>query len=96
MHPQAIIKQVVNIIQSHLPREYAPVLFGSHARGDALETSDIDIGIIGKRIAPWEEMVEIKQEIENIQTLRSVEVVDLNSVSEKFKKKALSEAMPLT
>lgn len=95
MQTQAIIKQAVNIIQSHLPAGYTPLLFGSQARGDALDVSDIDIGIIGKGIAPWERMVEIKQEIENIQTLRSVEVIDLNSVSEKFKQKALREAKAL-
>lgn len=95
MHSQAIIKQAANIIQSHLSKEYIPVLFGSRARGNALKTSDIDIGIIGKNKVPWKIMVDIKQDIENIPTLHSIEIVDLNAVNGKFKKKALREAKSL-
>ncbi len=92
MEPQKIIQTVVNIIHNYLTPEYKPVLFGSFARGDALNTSDIDIGIIGKEKVRWDIMVKIKQEIENIPTLRSIDIVDLNTVSDKFKNKALAEA----
>jgi len=43
-----IIKDVVDIIRRRLPgTEFRIVLFGSWARGDAQENSDIDIGLMG-------------------------------------------------
>lgn len=96
MEPKAIVQTIVSIIHNHLPSEYKSILFGSFARGDALKTSDIDIGIIGKQKVPWEIMVKIKQEIDDIPTLRSIEIVDLNTVDDVFKNKALAEGKVLS
>lgn len=95
MEPQKIIQSTVNIIHNYLTQEYKPILFGSFARGDGLKNSDIDIGIIGKEKVPWNIMVKIKQKIEDIPTLRSIDIVDLNTVSDKFKNKALAEAVEI-
>jgi len=91
-----IVKDVVGIIRRYLPREeFEIVLFGSWARGDAQENSDVDIGLVGPQ--PVDEMVllRINEEIKGVPTLRRIDVVDLNKSSEEFRREALSYAQVL-
>ena len=78
-----------------LPNTYDVVLFGSWAKGNALPTSDFDIGIVGTHKVPHDVMVNIRSVVEEIPTLRSVDVVDLQTVDDHFKKRALAHAKPL-
>ena len=96
MERKEIIKETVRIIRRHLPRNYKIILFGSWAKGTAYETSDIDVGILGKGTVPEEVMRRIAQEAEGIPTLRTVEVVDLRSKSEPFRRSALKSAKSLS
>lgn len=84
MEKEEIIKQAVAIIKKHLSNDCKIYLFGSWAKGNALKTSDIDLGILNNEKTPWKTMTKIKDEIEDINTLRSIDVVDLNSVDEDF------------
>lgn len=96
LNREDIIKDVVGIIRRYLTREeFEIVLFGSWARGDAQESSDIDIGLVGQR--PVDDMVllRIKEEIKGVPTLRRTDVVDLNKSSEEFRREALSYAKVL-
>jgi len=95
MEKEAIIIEAKRVIRKYLPAEYRIVLFGSWVRGNALPTSDIDIGIVGNKKVPWNTMVEILQEIDMIRTLRSIDVVDLNAVEKRFQEEALKSAQPL-
>lgn len=61
------------------------------ARGDTLDSSDIDIAILGKEKVNFEIMSKILREKEVISTLRSIDIVDLNTKSEDFRNKALEE-----
>lgn len=96
MEKEDIIKEVASIISKHLASNYKILLFGSWAKGDALETSDIDIAILGEKKVPWDLMVKIRQEIDNLPTLRKIDVVDLNSVEDRFKNSVLQYAKPLS
>lgn len=96
MEKEIIIKEIVNIINKRLAGNYKILLFGSWAKGDALETSDIDIGILGDKDAPQNLMAEIRQEIDNLPTLRKIDVVDLNLVEDNFKNSVLQYAKPLS
>lgn len=95
MDKTAIIGEVKKIIGNYLPEDYKMLIFGSWAKGNSLETSDIDIGILGKKEVPWHLMAKILQEVEEVPTLRSIDVVDLNSVEEGFKNKVLEYAKAL-
>lgn len=95
MDKRLILQEVLRIIRKHLDTEYKIYLFGSWAKGDALEASDLDIGILGKEKAPWSIMTKISQEIQNIPTLRKVDIVDLNTSDERFRKSALKDAKEL-
>ncbi len=50
------------------------ILFGSRAKGTALERSDIDIAVYGV-----ENMPGFEEAIDNINTLYTIDIVDMNS-----------------
>ncbi len=95
MKEQAIIDAVREVVRRHLDESYKLILFGSQARGDARDTSDIDIGILGSRAVDWSTFLAIRREVEAIRTLRHIDVVDLMSVREAFRDKALAEGHEL-
>lgn len=89
MEINELIKTIKNKIKPKLPRGHQILLFGSWAKGNALKTSDIDIGLLGKRKIPWKTMSKILQETENIPTLRKIDIVDLNASDKTFKKEII-------
>jgi len=95
MDKSAIIKKVTKIIRKYLSDDYKIMLFGSWAKNNALETSDIDIGILGKEKVPWSIMVKMLEEIDGIPTLRSIDVVDLQTKEETFKSNIMQYAKTL-
>ena len=92
MEKYEIIKKTAGIVKEYVPSDCKIYIFGSWAKGNALETSDIDIGILGKEKVKWSSMAKILEKTENIPTLRSIDVVDLNSVGEDFKNNVLKHA----
>ena len=92
MEVLSIIQAANSIIRAHVTPEYKTVLFGSHAQGNALPTSDIDIGIIGPDRVPFSVMTKILDKIEEIPTLRKIDIVDLRTVDIMFQKNVLSYA----
>ena len=92
MYKNIVIKKINANIKSYLSNEYKVLIFGSWARGDALETSDIDIGILGKQKALWDIMLRITGEAEAIPTLRKIDIVDLKKADASFRKEVLSYA----
>lgn len=95
MDKKIIIKEITKIVRECLLKNYKILIFGSWLKGDALETSDIDIGIYGKEKVPWSLMAKIRGRIEEIPTLRSIDIVDLNSVEEGFRNNVLKYAKVL-
>ncbi|MFA4890484.1 MAG: nucleotidyltransferase domain-containing protein [Candidatus Paceibacterota bacterium] len=95
MDKDLFIKEAVKIIGKYLSDDYKVVLFGSWARGNALDTSDIDIGIIGEKEVARGLMHKILEEIDKLPTLRSIDIVDLMSTEENYKNKILEYAKPL-
>lgn len=96
MEKNKVLKQVVAIIRSYLDENYKIYLFGSWAKNSALPTSDLDIAILGRKKISWETMAKIRQEIENVPTLRQIDIVDLNSVGKDFRKNILKSGKLLT
>jgi predicted nucleotidyltransferase len=63
-------------------------LFGSRAAGTARRRSDIDIGIDGPAPVPYETMTAIAEDLEDVRSLYSVDVVDFQRVPERFRRVA--------
>lgn len=90
MQKDDIIAEAVKIIHEYINKDDKVVLFGSWARGDALATSDLDIGILGKEKIPWDTMVKILGRVRAIPTLRKIDIVDLSAKEKSFRDGVLS------
>ncbi len=71
---------------------YKVFLFGSRATGTAKGRSDFDVGVYGKRPIPLKTFYTIEDLLGTIETLYSIELVDLNRVSLSFRKEAMKTA----
>ena len=69
------------------------VLFGSRARGDFVNTSDVDVGIIPGETFDRKKLTLLHEYIDKLNIPFKVEIVDLSMVSEDFKQTTLKEAV---
>lgn len=83
------------ILRRHLPAGYHAFIFGSRATGAARPGSDWDIGIMGPDELPLRTLGSISEELEELPTLHSFEVVDLSTVPERFREVALRKTIAL-
>ena len=81
-----------NIVQDVFKNESITViLFGSRARGDNLETSDMDVGIFPRKEMNKGKIALFRERIENSNIPYKVDVVDLSQASEEFASKVFKE-----
>jgi len=82
------IKQVFQKISSDLVG-YKIVLFGSRAAGTAKMRSDFDVGVCGQRALSRRVFYKIQDLLDDIDTLYSIDWVDLSETTEKFRNEAM-------
>jgi predicted nucleotidyltransferase len=87
--------EVSAILKRHLPAGYQAVLFGSRATGKASPRSDWDIGLLGPKPLRSRLVGDIREELEEMQTLHTFDLVDLTTVPDYFRKSALRMAVNL-
>ena len=81
--------KVLKIISEKLDLDqYEVFLFGSRITGEGDERSDIDIAIEGDDKIPIDILGDIKEEVEKLPTLYTIDVVDLNRTSKHFREVA--------
>lgn len=68
-------------------------LFGSRARGTHKIESDIDIAIDDLRKIPILEMARARNILESLNIPQTIDLIDINNVSEDFKKIILKEGI---
>ncbi len=95
MQPDKIIQSVTAIIRSYLSTEYRVLLFGSWAKGKALPSSDIDIAILGRQKVGFNTMAQILDKLDDIPTLRSIDIIDLQTKDKRFRETVLEYAKEL-
>lgn len=94
---QQLYQEIATTIFQHVdPRTHRVFIFGSRARGDNSERSDIDIGIEGPTKIPGYTMTNIREALDLLPTLLSFDVIDFYSASDKFKKEAYTTIKPLS
>ncbi len=86
------IEDISQILKRHLPVEYGAVLFGSRAAGRARPGSDWDIGVLGPAALGGAVIETIREELDELPTLHSFDVVDLTTVPEYFRETAVRGA----
>jgi len=79
-----VLTAVSTIIARYLPAARI-LLFGSRARGNARRTSDFDIAVDAGSKIPLEVIARIEEEIDELHTLKSIDIIDLNRVNHTFK-----------
>ena len=86
------IEDISQILKRHLPVEYGAVLFGARAAGRARPGSDWDIGVLGPAALGGAVIETIREELDELPTLHSFDVVDLTTVPEYFRETAVRGA----
>ena len=83
-----------NLILNELKDEPVQiVLFGSRAREDHQTTSDVDVGIIPSHPINEKKISVLREKIEGLNIPYQVELVNLDQVSESFRKEILKDAI---
>lgn len=91
-----LIKQIKAIVSSNLPdNSYDAFIFGSRANGNNRKSSDIDLGIMGTKPVSAENYLNLVQAFDDSDIPYRTDVVDFATVSDKFKKQALTKVIKL-
>ncbi|NCD34905.1 MAG: nucleotidyltransferase domain-containing protein [Spartobacteria bacterium] len=91
MREQQILTEIEYVLQcvGDELTGYRVVLFGSRAAGTAGPRSDFDIGVMGGRGLPLKTFYKIQDMFDQIETLYSIDWVDLNDTRDEFRKEAM-------
>lgn len=82
--PKHIKQAIIGIVQKYLDlNDYSIFFFGSRVSENSYDQSDIDVGIEGKPI-PGETMFSIKEDLNNLPILYTIDIVDFAKVSSYF------------
>jgi predicted nucleotidyltransferase len=79
-----IIQKIVSIIVEKADPARI-ILFGSRAKGNAHKGSDIDIALEGEKALTFREMRKMKELIDDVSGLYSVDIIVLRKVDDTFK-----------
>ncbi len=91
-------QQILEMIHRTFAREHSllagrkVVLFGSRATGQARPRSDFDIGIDGDSPLDAVSFQRLVDQLDRIDTLYRIDLVDMQTVSEKFRRTAMKQA----
>jgi uncharacterized protein len=85
-------QQLISIIKKYVPK-CTIYLFGSRARNQEKQGSDIDLAVDAGNKIPREHILKILVEIEDTTIPMSIDLVDINDVSDDFKKQILSKGI---
>lgn len=88
-------KEILDIIFKHISQDTCSVLlFGSYAQSKARQSSDIDIGVVSVNNLSFDDILAIKEELnEQVNTLKDIDIVDFSAenIDKDFKRIALED-----
>ena len=88
------LNQVKKLVFEYInPNDASIYLFGSYATGLASSSSDIDIAIEPKPSLNEQALSQLKEALEESTIAQKVDIINLNDVSETFKKTVLKEGI---
>lgn len=86
---EKLSREIINVVRKYPSLNDCRIFFfGSRVSGKGDERSDIDIGIEGKEKIPIDTVLRIKEELAELPTLYSIDVVDFRRANEDFRKVA--------
>ena len=83
---QLIIDKIIEICKSE-ENVMQILLYGSRARGLAMDRSDIDIALVGKNI----DIDKLRDEVDKIDTLLKIDLLDLNRCKNELLRSEVSK-----
>ena len=87
---EKIKKELTEIISEYIDlSDYQLFFFGSRVRGEGSERSDIDVGIYGREAIAGAIMEKIREKIDALGILYSIDFVDFFKLSEDVRQEAL-------
>ena len=86
---ESIVLKIQSIVADQVEGDYKLFLFGSRANGKSMERSDIDIAIMTNEKMDASILAKMREEIENISTLLTIDFVDLSTVDDDFRNHVL-------
>lgn len=90
-------KEILEIVGRHLDAsKYRVFFFGSRVSGTGTDRSDIDVGIEGPEPIPYDVLFAIREEVERLPMLYTIDVVDFSRASEDFREVALQHTEMIT
>ena len=90
---EQLIKEVIKILKKHVKQPIKVYLFGSLARKNSTPYSDIDLAFESKEQLNQKTIVKIKDEIDNLRTLRKIELIYLNESSSSLRRVVKKEGV---
>lgn len=93
--PRRVAEQVASLAREILAPDTPVYWFGSWAEGRAVERSDIDIGIAPARPIPPEQMARLREAVECLPTLYTVDLVDLSAGGVALRDRAMARGIRL-
>jgi len=88
------LAEVRRIVLEYLqPWRVKVYLFGSQARGDASELSDIDIALLSESSVPVDWLSGLRERLEESMVIRFVDVLDLSNAGAKLKYRIKKEGV---
>lgn len=82
------------VVKFLAPQRARLFLFGSRARGVARRTSDIDVAVLPEAPLIPGTLARLREALEESDIPYRVEVIDLSTVSEAFRRSILAEGIP--
>lgn len=88
---------VRGIVRLHAGSQHARTfLFGSHATGRAVRSSDIDVALLGTARIPSAIILDLRDALDDANILARVHVVDLHTVEPSFRERVIREGIEWT
>lgn len=82
-------REILAVIGRHIDlKKYKIFFFGSRVSGKGSERSDIDVGIEGQNPVPDNALAKIREDMEDLPTLYSIDVIDFVRADDDFQKVA--------
>ncbi len=91
----ALADAVARIVREELGPDTRLWVFGSWANGTAVPRSDLDVAVDARSEIPPRRWLQVQERIEDLPTLRSIDILDLQGIDEGFRSRILADGIEL-
>jgi len=94
-HPRIrkLLKDIVELTERHVKTPFKLYIFGSFATGKATYTSDLDIALETAEPLSKTDLLNLKDKIQSLRTLRKIDFIYLNTAPERVRKLVKKEGV---